>query len=197
MSKLGTAFRVGASILAGVGGVATVADVVVNNIQPAQTQVVEEYNYEQDHIINISNNYKIIIDGEEIEVSYDEWLSTKQSFEVLDNTPITFYCGALDTNTVNSINLSELTKVELTNTPKEYTVNIKSGNVETEEGQYPIIVIPDTYSIKVSVAGFGDMFDLISETSGYRIYVFNGTYGTYDEDCGGVNYTIKFIKNVQ
>lgn len=75
-----------------------------------------------------------------------------------------------------------------------YSCNIKSGNVELEEGQYPVVVLPEAYIVKSwKTAGFTLPIDMINRNG---TNIFHLTKPTYDEDIGGINYTLEFGLNV-
>lgn len=161
-------------LLASVGWTAVAAGTVVT--------VVEEHNFERQHVINVVETY--LINGEYVtEEDYLAFLAGTQTTSL--------YYGAVDN--IEDFTLADLNQVNLLE-GNTYTFHVDAGNPETEEGQYVTVALPQEYTL-VSFMGAQNLQPYsFEETSVNDLNVYYLTTPVYNEDDGGENYKISFVK---
>lgn len=181
------ALRIGGSVMAAAGGVAGTYEVV--------TTVVEQINYEYQHVITETDTY--FINGEE--VTLEEYNAKKEAndavvtktedkdIETIDDSSVIIYFGKATTLPKT---LYVLNSESYSSTPASFTKRISCGNPDTEEGEYPIVAIPNTLAVESwKTSGFSLTFESYS-IGNYDVYHLSTP--SYDEDVGGIEYTIYF-----
>ena len=113
---------------------------------------------------------------------------------------IDIYYGATDNIPVSVEGLTKLTKKVDDILLRKVVQNVETGNIETEEGQYPVFAINkrpgmrDIILNQLSAQGAESIpldFLTIEGDDNYIYYI--GTK-TYDEDMGGTNYILTFAE---
>lgn len=184
---MGKFLKAGAVVLSAVGGAAGIYSTV--------NQIVEQYNYNNIHEINISYTY--LINGEEVDKeAFDAMLGNMDAVvdvqtrdcTVIGEEAVTIYYGAAVD--FADLNLAALTAVSYDHMYANFTCHIDAGDPVTDAGEYPMIVFPAKYEVtKFETAGFALAFD------SYVIRDLEVCYladASYDEDIGGIDYTIYF-----
>ena len=104
---------------------------------------------------------------------------------------VTIYYGAMDnvSTTLEGLASKAVPSTELLS-ETGVKLHINSGNVETQTGQYPIIAIPNTYSITkwyVPSFEYNIPYTLVSGEE-YDFYHLDDV--SYDVDLGGIDYVL-------
>ena len=203
MSKLGSALKVGATVLAAVGGVATTAEIVTTKLEPQVNEytqeIVERYNYEYRSEFNVEYTYWY--NGEQIDAETYftlmddptalisvEMNNKNQAVEILDEKALIIKYGALDELPTT---LDELSELKYDKTPSSFTVNVQAGNEETDMEQWVVFAVPNTIEITdVRVSSF-TLAEVPMENysiGNYKVYYVANP--SYDVCYGGFDYIV-------